>query len=161
MKYRLLLLTVLAVLLLLPACQNSFWNNYTRIYLNNTTADSFQVFIAYPPSDTTGPFEIKPLAGTKLLSTYYMEDEPNAHTTKDTYFWLYNYTDTSYTLLSNCDTLPEYVNRYHKFLISEDVEVRASNPNFSERILTLTIDSVFLLEMYRDTLLTDSIFGVR
>jgi hypothetical protein len=151
---------LLTGLLIFSACQST-WNNYTRIYLNNATTDSFQVFIAYPPSDTTDSFEIKPLNGDRLLSTYYLDDEPNERTSKNTTIWLYNYTDTSYTLLSNCDPVGDYNDLYHKYLQEDNLKIRALNPNLNDRILYLSIDTFLTQQMVQDTLLTDSVFGVR
>lgn len=149
----------IVILLLLTACEST-WNTYTRIYVENTTADSFQVFITYPPSDTTTSLKIK--AGTtRLLSTYYLDDQPGARTTKNLDIWLYHYNDTTWTLLSNYNPDAEYTNRYLKYIQTDNAEIRASNPNYNDRILTLTINANLLLEMMQDTLLTDSIFGVR
>jgi len=151
---------ILIVLMALTACQSS-WNNYVRIYVQNATADSFRVFIAYQPSDTTGPFKIKPNNPVKLLSTYYLTDETSARTDKNTDIWLYNYNDTTWTLLSNYNSDPDYTGRYLKYIHSDNLEVKALNPNLNDRTLTLVITDNLVQEMIRDTLLTDSIFGVR
>lgn len=143
----------------LTACQST-WNNYTRIYVDNTTADSFRVFVTYPPIDTTGPFKIKPNTN-RFISSYYLDDESGIRTSKNTDLWLYNYNDTTWTLLSNYRADPEYTNRYLKYVLTDNLEVRALNPNYNDRILTLTINANLLEEMVQDTLLTDSIFGVR
>lgn len=150
----------IVVLLLLTACEST-WNTYTRIYVENTSAaDSFQVFITYPPSDTTTSLKIKP-GTTRLLSTFYLDDQPGARTTKDLNIWLYHYNDTTWTLLSNYGTDAVATNRYLKYVLTDNLEIRASNPNYNDRTLTLTINANLLLEMMQDTLLTDSIFGVR
>lgn len=159
MKSRIVPLFVV-IMLMLTACQSS-WNNYTRIYIQNATADSFQVYVVYPPTEVAGPFQIKPNNKLKLLSTYYLADEASARVSKNTDIWLYNYSDTTYTLLSNYNTDPEYTNRFHKYMLEDNLEVRALSPNLNDRILTLVIDDNFLQEMVQDTMLTDSIFGVR
>lgn len=149
----------IVILLLLTACEST-WNTYTRIYVENTTADSIQVFITYPPSDTTPSLKIKP-GTTRLLSTYYLDDQPGARTTKDLDIWLYHYNDTTWTLLSNYNTDAEYTGRFLKYMLVDNLEIRALSPNYNDRILTLTINANLLLEMMQDTLLTDSVFGVR
>ena len=158
MRSRILPLFVI-VMLLLTAGQST-WNNYTRIYVQNATADSFKVFITYPPTDTTAFLKIKPNQ-TRFISSYYFYDEPGFGTSKNTDIWLYNYNDTTWTLLSNYCADPEYTNRYLKYIQVDNVEVRVLNPNYNDRILTLTINNNLVQEMVQDTLLTDSIFGVR
>jgi len=158
MRFRILPLFVV-IMLMLTACQST-WNNYTRIYVQNATADSFKVFVTYPPIDTTGPFKIKPNT-TRFISSYYLDDQSGLRTSKSTDIWLYNYNDTTWTLLSNYCADPEYTNRYLKYIQVDNVEVRVLNPNYNDRILTLTINNNLVQEMVQDTLLTDSIFGVR
>jgi len=158
MRFRILPFLVV-VMLLLTACQST-WNNYTRIYVQNATADSFKVFVTYPPVDTTGPFKIMPNT-TRFISSYYLDDQSGLRTSQNTDLWLYNYNDTTWTLFSNYRADPEYTNRYLKYILIDNVEVRALNPNYNNRILTLTINNNLLQEMVQDTLLTDSIFGVR
>jgi len=165
MKFRILPLLVLGlpillvVMLLLSACQST-WNNYTRIYVQNATTDSFKVFVTYPPVDTTRPLKIMPNT-TRFISSYYLDDQSGLRTSKNTDLWLYNYNDTTWTLLSNYRADPEYTNRYLKYVLVDNVEIRALNPNYNDRILTLTINENLLQEMVQDTLLIDSIFGVR
>jgi lipopolysaccharide export LptBFGC system permease protein LptF len=158
MKFRFLPLAVV-VLFILTACQST-WNIYTRVYVQNTTADSFRVFIAYPPTDTTVFFKIKP-DQTRLLSSYYQDDESGFGISRNTDIWLFNYNDTTWTLLSNHHTNAEYTDRYRQYISTDNLQVKALNPNYNDRILTLTINDNLLQEMVQDTLLTDSIFGVR
>jgi len=158
MRTRILPLFVV-VLFLLTACQNT-WNNYTRIYVQNATADSFQVFITYPPTDTSALFKIKSNQ-TRFISSYYLDDEPGFGTTRNTDIWLYNYNDTTWTLLSNYNANSEYTDRYRKYISVDDLKIKALNPNYNDRVLTLTINENLLDEMTQDKLLTDSVFGVR
>jgi len=158
MRSRILPLFVV-VMLLLTACQST-WNNYTRIYVQNATADSFKVFITYPPTDTTVFLKIKPNQ-TRFISSYYLYDEPGFGTSKNTDIWLYNYNDTTWTLLSNYNADPEFTDRFRQHVLVDNVKVRALNPNYNDRILTLTINENLLGEMIQDTLLTDSVFRVR
>lgn len=150
---------VVVVLFFLTACSTT-WNTYTRLYVQNTTADSFQVFITYPPSDTSASLKIKP-GTTRYLDSYYLEDESGPRTSRNTDVWLYHYNDTTWTLLSNHNDDPEFTNRYLKYMLTDNVEVRALNPNYNDRIFTLTINDNLVQEMMRDTLVSDSIFGVR
>lgn len=150
---------LLVVMLMLTACQST-WNNYTRLYVQNATADSFKVFVTYPPVDTTGPFKIMS-DQTRFISSYYLDDEPGFGTTKNTDIWLYNYNDTTWTLLSNYNADAEYTDRFRQYVLVDNLKIRALNPNFNDRILTLTINTNLVQEMVQDTLLTDSIFGVR
>jgi hypothetical protein len=158
MKFRMLPLFVV-VMLLLTACQTT-WNTYTRIYVQNTTADSFRVFVTYPPADSIRSFKIKPNT-THFLSSYYLNDESGIRVSKNTDLWLFNYNDTTWTLLSNYRANPEYTNRYLKYIKVDNLEIHALTPNYNDRILTLTINANLLQEMVQDTLASDSIFDVR
>jgi hypothetical protein len=146
-------------MLLLSSCEST-WNNYTRIYVQNTTADSFKVFVTYPPAGPIRSFKILPNT-TRFISSYYLSDESGIRTSKNTDLWLYNYNDTTFTLLSNYRAESEYTNRYLKYMSVDNLEIRALTPNYNNRVLTLTINSNLVQEMVQDTLVTDSIFNIR